>query len=940
MRTTEPRPQLRGRRAECDVLDRLVDGAREGTSGALVLRGQPGIGKTALLDYLVAHATGCRVTRVSGVESEVELAYAGLHQLCGPLLDGLVRLPEPQRQALGTAFGLSGGPVPDRFLVGLAVLNLLAGAADERPLLCVVDDAQWLDRVSAQTLAFVGRRLLAEPIAMVIAVREPVEETEFESLPQLAIGGLTAEDAGALFDAVIGGPLDRRVRDRILAEANGNPLAVLELPQAWTTAELADVLARRDAVPLAGRLEESFLRRLDALPTDSRRLLVTAAAEPLGDATILWRAAGLLGLGPDAAAPAEEAGLIEFRDRIRFRHPLVRAAAYRAASSTERQDVHRALAEATDPATDPDRRAWHRSQTTVSPDEDIAAELERSAARARARGGFVAASALLERAAHLTPDPSRRADRALAAAWAKRDAGQLDAALGLLAEADGGPPEALPAGAVEHLRGQVAFDQRRGTDAALLLLDGARLMAAVDASESRETYLDALVAAIWASGADASDVLAHAAASARSAPPAPLPARVTDVVLDALSTRLTDGYLAAGPLLGSALGALRALKPGADGASRLLGLGGSRVSTVIATELWDFGAARELAERHVDMARSAGALVELQFALNVLATSEVLSGNLASAAGLIEEARTIAEAIGVRAVCYASMLLTAYRGEERDASELIRPGRDEAVSLGDGRIVMFADYASAVLHNGLGRHDAALATAQRVFERDVVGGYQIMATAELGEAASRVGDRDALARARSRSSDRARVTGTDWAVGVDARLAALLADGSAAEDRYRESIDRLERAGVRVEVARGHLLYGEWLRRQGRRIDAREQLRAAHDLALQMGLAAVAERARTELLATGEKVRKRSVDTADVLTAQEFQIARLARDGLSNPEIGTRLFLSPRTVEWHLRKVFSKLDVTSRRQLRTADLEFAPAYQIAPSDQPLNLRAN
>ena len=657
----------------------------------------------------------------------------------------------------------------------------------------------------------------------------------------------------------------------------------------------------------------------------------------MGDATILWRAAGIMGLGPDAAAPAEAAGLIEFRDSIRFRHPLVRAAAYRTASPTERQEVHRALAEATDPATDPDRRAWHRSQTTLSPDEAIAAELERSADRARARGGFVAASAMLERAAHLTPDPARRARRALAAAWAKRDAGQLDAALGLVAEAEGGPPGALHAGEVKRIRGQIAFDQRRGSDAAKLLLESAGQLEAVDAALSRETHLEALVAAIWASGADSAKVVALAAAAAQTAPPAPRPPRVIDIVLDALATRLQDGYLAAHPLLARALDAVLALEPGTQDVGRLLGLGGSRVSAIIASELWDFGAAREVAERQVRLARGAGGLVELQFALNVLATNEILSGNFASAAGLIEEARTAAAAIGNPPITYAAMLLAAFRGQEQVASQLIRPTRDEVMAVGEGRLATFADYASAVLHNGLGRHDDALVAARRAAHRDIVGGCQVMAVAELGEAASRTGDPELLRWARARSSERAQVTGTDWAVGIDARLAALLSDGRDADERYRESIDRLESAGVRVEVVRGHLLYGEWLRREGRRVDARGQLRTAHDLAVAMGMDAVAERARIELLATGEKVRKRSVDTADSLTAQEFQIARLARDGLSNTEIGTRLFLSPRTVEWHLGKVFSKLDVTSRRQLRTAELEFGPAYQVAPSDQHVDV---
>ena len=560
--TTESEARLRGRNAERDALDQLVAGAKGGTSGVLVLRGQAGIGKTALLDDLLGRAAGCRTTRAAGVESEMELAYGGLHQLCAPFLGQLDRLPAPQRDALGTAFGLGAGPVPDRFLVGLAVLGLLANAAEDQPLVVVVDDAQWLDHVSAQTVAFVGRRLLAERIALVIAVREPFDDTEFAGLPELVVGGLPVADAGALLDSVITGPLDPRVRERILAESRGNPLALLELPRAWTTAELADVLAEPDGMPLAGRMEEGFQRRLETLPVDSRRLLLVAAAEPLGDATILWRAAGSLALGPDAATAAEQAGLIEFQERVRFRHPLVRAAAYRIASLAERQEVHRALAEATDPDTDPDRRAWHLAQATLSADESVAADLERSAGRARARGGFVAASALLERAARLTPDPARRAQRALAAAWAKREAGQLDAALALLAPAEAGPPDALLAGEIEHLRGLVAFDRRRNTDSARLLLDAARQLEAVDGDVARETYLDALTAAIWARGADAPDVVLLAATAARAAPPAGQPERALDVVLDALAIRLTEGYVAAGPLLARALTAVQDVEIG------------------------------------------------------------------------------------------------------------------------------------------------------------------------------------------------------------------------------------------------------------------------------------------------------------------------------------------------------------------------------------------
>jgi DNA-binding CsgD family transcriptional regulator len=917
--------RLRGRRRERAALDDLVAGARAGRSQVLVLRGEAGIGKTALLDYAEDVATDARVARVAGVEAEMELAYAGLHQLCGPFLDRIDLLPDPQRDALGTAFGVKLGDAPDRFLVGLAVLNLLAEVADERPLICLIDDAQWLDRMSSVILAFVARRLLAERVAVAIAIREPADDSDFDGLPHLAITGLSDTDAGRLLDSVIAGPIDPPVRDRIIAETRGNPLALLELPRAWTTAELVAGLGRPNEIPLASRIEQGFVRRLEGLPADSRRLLVIAAAEPLGDATLLWRAAEVLGLGADPALPAETAGLIEFGPRVRFRHPLVRAAAYRSASAEERREVHRALAEVTDGNLDPDRRAWHRAYATGSPDEAIAAELERAADGTRGRGGRTAAAAMLERAAGLTPDPGRRAQRELAAAWLKRDAGALDAALVLLTVVSAGPPDPLRDAEVEHLRGQIAFDQRRGIDAATLLLDAARRLEPLDTDLARETYLDALAAAIWASGADEPDAVLTIAEAARAALPGREPARPVDVVLDALARRFTDGHEAAAPLLTQALTTVMAIEAGSDNAGRLLRLGGNRVSAVIATELWDFDAGHELAERQVQFARDTGALVQLQFALNVLANNELLRGRLADGAALIEEDRLVAEVTGNPPVGYAAVLLAALRGNEDVAADLIATAREEASLLGQGRIVTFADYATAVLDNALGRHDLARDAAHRVFERDVVGGYQSLATVELGEAASRTGDATLVTAALDRLADRARATPTDWSIGLAARLQALVGDGEEAERHYRESIERLGRVGVQVEVARGHLLYGEWLRRTGRRVDAREQLRVAHDMLTAIGLDAFAERARRELLATGEKARKRSVETTEELTAQEFQIARLARAGFSNPEIGTRLFLSPRTVEWHLRKVFTKLDISSRKQLRDATLDVAPA---------------
>jgi DNA-binding CsgD family transcriptional regulator len=905
--------ELRGRRSECDVLDRLIEAVRAGESRALVVRGEPGVGKSALLEYVVEQASGCLVARAAGVQSEMELAFAGLHQLLAPMLDRVERLPVPQRDALRTAFGVSPGSAPDRFFVALAVLSLLSDVAEEQPLICLVDDEQWLDRASAQVLAFVARRLEAESVGLVFAVRGT--SAELAGLPELVVEGLREGDARMLLDSVLTGPLDARVRDQIVSETRGNPLALLELPRGVTPAELAGGFGLPGGVPLSGRIEESFRRRLDALPPATQRLLLLAAADPVGDPPLVWRAAGRLGIGAQAATPAVEAGLVEFGVRVRFRHPLVRSAAYRSASLRERQDAHSALAEATDPQIDPDRRAWHRAHAAPGPDEDVAEELERSAGRAQARGGLAAAAAFLERAAMLTREPGRRAKRLLAAARAKCDAGALDAALGLLVAVEAGPLDALGTAEVERLRGQIALDQRRGSDAALLLLNAARRLEAVNADSARETHVEALEAAVWASDLDSPGGVLEAAEAARAAPPGPDPPRVVDVVLDAFALRLTEGYAAAAPTLTRALELFLALDVGTDEAGRWLWLTGGRAGAITALELWDAESWHALVARQVQFARDTGALVHLQRALNLLAWTHLVAGELTAAAQLFEEDRLIARATGNPPVAYNEMMLAAWRGQEAEASELIEAILREAAAGGLG--VISATYASSVLYNGLGRHDAARDAAWRAFERDPVA-YGPFLVPELAEAASRTGDVELLRTTLEWLSERTRVTPTEWALGIEARVRALLSEGDAADSLYRESIDRLGRTRVRVELARGQLLYGEWLRREHRRVDAREQLRSAHDMLDTMGIGAFAERARRELLATGESVRKRTVETRDELTAQEAQIARLARDGLSNPEIGARLFISRRTVEYHLHKVFAKLDISSRNQLPRA----------------------
>jgi DNA-binding CsgD family transcriptional regulator len=913
---------LRGRRSECGTLDRLIEAVRTGTSRVLAVRGEPGMGKTALLDYLAGHAPGCRVVRAAGVETEMEFAFAGLHQLCAPMVDHLGRLPVPQREALRTAFGISAGPAPSRFFIGLAVLGLLAEVAEKRPLVCVVDDEQWLDRASAQVLGFVARRLAAEPVGLVFAARDPGQE--LAGLPQLTVNGLPERDARALLESVPTGPLDAHVRDRIIAETRGNPLALLELPWGLTPEQLAGGFGLPSGGPLSGRIEQGFRGQLGALPAPTRRLLLLAAADPSGDSALVWRAAEQLGIPAQAATPAVEARLVEFGARVRFRHPLVRSAAYRSASLPDRQEVHGALAEATDAKLDPDRRAWHRAQAAPGPDEQVAAELERSAGRAQRRGGLAAAAAFGERAALLTPDPARRAQRMLTAARAKHHEGALDAALGLLTAAGAGPPDPLRVAQAEHLRGQIAFDQLSGTAAPRLLLSAARLLDRLNAGLAREAHLEALVAAMWAGDLGSPGGVRRAAQAALAAPPAPDPPRAADVLLDGLALRFTQGYAAAVPALTRALELLLALDSSRGEASRWLWLVGVRGPTgLIAMELWDFESWHALTAGQVQAARDTGAFVQLQFALNLLAGAHLLAGELATAAELLDEDRLIADATGNPPVAVNTMLLAAWRGQEREAAEVIETTVQAATARGvGGRLVDLADYASSLLYNGLGRHDAARDTARRAFDRDQLGLGPFIVP-ELAEAASRTGDQALVQAALAWLSERTRVTPTQWALGIQARLQALLSEGQAADQLYRESIDRLGRTRVRTELARAHLLYGEWLRRQNRRADAREPLRAAYEMLEAMGAEAFAERARRELLATGETVRKRAAhatgppagQAGSALTTQEAQVARLACAGLSNPEISTRLFISPRTVQYHLRKVFAKLGISSRGQL-------------------------
>jgi DNA-binding CsgD family transcriptional regulator len=903
---------LTGRLDERDALDGLIDAVRAGESRALVLRGEPGVGKTALLEYVLEQASELRVVRAAGVQSEMELAFAGLHQLLASMLDRLEELPLPQGEALRTVFGLSSGRPPDQFFLGLAVLTLLSDVAEEQPLLCVVDDAQWLDRASADVLAFVARRVDRESVGLIFAARTASDD--LVGLPELFVERLSEAEAGRLLDSILTAPLDPRVRDQIVSETRGVPLAMLEVLRELSPAELAGGFGLAGGSPASGSVEETFRRRIDALPSDSRRLMQLAAADPVGDPLLVWRAAERLGISIDAATPPAEAGLLEFGARVRFRHPLVRSAAYWSASLQERREVHRALGEVTDSELDPDRHAWHRANAAAGPDEDIAEELDRSAGRAQARGGLAAAAAFLERSAQLTLEPARRTERLLAAARGKRDAGAFEAALELLATLESAPLDSHSTAEVEHLRGQIALEQQRGSDAVELLLGAARRFAPLDAPRAREAHLEALLAALWAGDLDRPGSVRAAAEAARAAPAGPEPQRTADVVLDALAIRLTEGYEAGSPLLTRALELLLAEDMGTDEVGRSLWLAASRATQAIAAELWDADAVHTLATRQLAVARETGALVHLRLALNFLGGTLTYSGELAMAELLFDEDRLVAEATGNQPVRYNDVLIAIWRGEEAKATELLEAARHEARARGMGRFVTSLTYLESVFSNALGRYETAREAAWRALEHEHLG-FGSLIVPELAEAASRTGDAALLKTALDWVTERARVTPTEWALGSEARVRALSSDGEAAEALYREALERFGRTRFRIELARTHLLYGEWLRRERRRVDAREQLRTAEGMLSTMGVEAFADRARRELLATGETVRKRRVETRGDLTAQEAQIARLAREGLTNPEIGAQLFISARTVQYHLRKVFLKLGINSRVEL-------------------------
>lgn len=903
--------RLTDRRDERARLDELIARARLGTSGALVVRGTAGIGKTALLEYLLANAAGCRILRAGSVESEMELAYSGLHQLCSPLLDHLDRLPEPQRDAIETAFGLRAGTPADKFLVGLAVLSLMSDVAEAQPLVCLVDDAQWLDRVSAQVLGFVARRLAAESVVLVFAARDGEDIPQLAGMPEMTVTPLGNEDARAVLASAIPGRLDESVRDRIIAEAAGNPLALLELPKAWTTQNIAGGFGLPDSVSVPVRLEQSFLLRLTALPDPSRQLLLVAAAEPAGDPSLVRAAAERLRITPDAAVPAATAGLLDSRLEMGFRHPLVRSVVYRAAAIDERRRVHAALADATDAEADPDRRAWHLAAASTGPDEDVASALERSAARAQARGGISAAAAFLQRAAALTIDPARRTTRILAAAQASFQAGAFDDALGALDEAQTGQLDAFQHALADLLRGHVAFAAGFGSDAPPLLAKAAAQMQAIDADQGRQTYLIAWVATVFAGQHAGHDDLTRICRTILALPPRPGDPGPLDLLLEGLARLIIDGHAAAVPTLQRAATMLSDIR-----AEEVIRWGWAATAATDAS--WDPEGTKSIAELQSAIFRRVGALGQLPISLAALGNSAVWAGDFAGAASIVAEATNVAAAIGSHFPPTIELRLLAAQGDEHRTTALIAETLAEAAQGGQGMATTNTEWAAAVLYNGLARYDLAMAAASRATSATYEPFVSVWALPELVEAAMRVGQTAQAREAMERLVETTQASGTDSALGIEARSRALIGDGIATDHHFREAIDHLGRTPLRTELARASLLHGEWLRREGRRIDARGRLRDAYEEFAAIGMTAFAERARRELVATGERVSKRGPGRRDVLTPQEQQIARLARDGHSNPDISAQLFLSPRTVEWHLHKVFAKLGIASRKELAEA----------------------
>ena len=902
--------RLLDRHAERAAIDRVLGSVRDGFSATLVITGCAGAGKTALLGYAADSALDMRVCGITGLQTEIGLEFASLHQLLVPFLPWIGELPGPQRQALQVAFGQAEGPPAGLFLVGLAALTLLARAAEEQPVLCLIDDAQWLDADSARALAFVARRLYADRVGMVIAVSGPESERMFEQLPAVSVSGLPAAEASQLLRSVAPAPVDAQVVDRILTDTERIPLALVEVGAEFSADELAGRAVLPEPMPLGRRLEDRFRRKAAELDPDIRALLLLVAAEGCGNRAVVWQAAQQDGIDADAAAAAaESAGVIELSaGTIRFRHPLIRSAAYHIASDTDRRRAHQLLSAAADPDWDPDLRAWHRSAAATGPDESVAVELERAADRAQARGGYAARVALLRRSAELSGDGGRRAARELRLASAELISGHPETAHDLVAAALPQLADSRTQALAERLRGDILFVQGRAGEAAQVLAGAARSLAP-DYRGAREAMASALRAAIWAGPAETQEL-------AKAAQTFPRPDRseasVADLMLDGYAARFTAGYAAAIEPLRAAVGRLRS-----EDLDLLTGLQWYGMGIVGAGSLWD-DSLLDITGRFLDAARSQGALTVMPVALGFRGIADCLTGALAEARDRGTEMREILACGGSRRVLgidnLSEGLVLVYTGRLAEAKAAGIAKMRESTAHGVRGVASIGQAIVAMADVAAGNYDAAVDNATTVV-RDDLPFLAELVLPELIEAAWRTGRRAEAASAFATLSERALAAGTCRALGVRARCAALVSEDDRAEHAYEEAIGYLEHSSAAVELARAHLHCGQWLRRSKRRRDARRQLRAAYGMFDRMGAEEFAARAATELSATGERAEPRAEATTADLTPQEARVAGLAVDGVTNNQIAAQLFISPRTVEYHLRKVFRKLGVSSRSQL-------------------------
>jgi DNA-binding CsgD family transcriptional regulator len=914
---------LVGRTAECAAIDQVLAGARDGSSGVIVLRGAPGIGKSALLDYAMTNAPDFAIAHVTGVESEVGLGFAAIHQLVLPFMDQVVELPEPQRHALDSVFGLADGAAPSSLVVFLAVLTLLDHVASERPMLLVVDDAQWLDDESARVLTFVARRLHADPVAMVFAMRDTGAGLPdlFKPLPQLVVLGLPEDDARTLLTSVASA-IDAKVADRLVEETEGNPLALTEVVAELTAEQLRGDAPLPEPVPVGLSLQGHYAARARLLPPAGRTVLLLASAERVGDPALLHRAAGLLGAPWEEGVTSIEAtGLVTFAPAVQFRHPLIRSAVYYGAPPAERRRAHRALADALDSDDDVDRRAWHLGAAVAAPDEDVARALELAGERVFHRGGTQAAAEFLSRASELTPDPVRKVDRLLATVRLRAAEGDAARAQPLLDAVLTRVHDRRHRAEAEWTQGLIWLEEGRGRDALHALARAVASIEEYDCGFALDALITAEDAAIYA-GSLRDDALVDAIAStALRLLPEGHSATPAELLVGGIAVLLTDGYAASAPMLRSALAGLRQqvqeageiATPNAHERANVLHL--LAVSSAVA--LLDDGALEAVTRSWVDFGRRTRTLTTLPIALDTRSVAEILAGRFRAAASAIAEAEQILSLVGARGHIgdpgLGELLLHAYRGDEEKTCDAAARRAWDARERGSGVDLDHSRYALAVLDLGSGRYATALEHCRGITDHCVPFSTTVLPL--LIEAAVRCDDLATATTALGRFSERAIASRSHWAEGLLACMRALLAAGDEAESQYRLALDRLTRCTVAFDLARAQLLYGEWLRRARRRREAREPLRAALECFESIGARAFAERARRELAATGERSRPRSDATRGLLTGQEAQIARLVADGYKNSEIASQLFISLSTVEYHLKKVYRKLGVNTRTQL-------------------------